>query len=156
MKRQTLLTTTIGELSITAVDDFVTEITYGTNVGTTYCAASDKILYKTVCQLTEYFAGKRTTFDIPLQMNGTEFQKKVWHELLKIPYGTTVTYGEIARRIGQPRASRAVGMACNKNCLPILIPCHRVVGKNGRLTGFSAGLDVKFGLLKLENTALFL
>lgn len=83
-------------------------------------------------------------------MSGTDFQQKVWNELKKIPYGTTCTYGEIAVRIGNPKASRAVGNACNKNPIPILIPCHRVVGSKGDLVGFASGLDVKKHLLDLE------
>ena len=102
-------------------------------------------------ELLEYFEGKRKEFDIPLEVEGTEFQKKVWTEMAKIPFGETMSYGELAEKIGCPKGARAVGLACNKNKIPIIIPCHRVVGKNGNLIGFAGGLDVKAQLLKLEN-----
>lgn len=106
-------------------------------------------------QLEEYFAGRRTTFDLPLRPKGTEFQRRVWKELLHVPYGQTATYGEIAKRIRNPNAARAVGQACNANPIPIFIPCHRVVGSSNRLTGFALGLDVKSALLELERETLF-
>lgn len=101
-------------------------------------------------QLREYFAGKRRSFDLPLRLSGTEFQQSVLRALQEIPYGETVSYGEIARRIGRPRAVRAVGAANGRNPLPIVIPCHRVIGKGGDLTGFGGGLDTKEALLRLE------
>lgn len=101
-------------------------------------------------QLSEYFSGIRTEFDIPLSLKGTPFQMLVWQELRRIPYGQTRTYGEIAAAIGQPGAARAVGMACNRNPIWLLIPCHRVVGKNGSLTGYAGGLDMKQQLLMME------
>jgi len=101
-------------------------------------------------QLQEYFAGKRKVFDLELAPSGTDFQKKVWQALLKIPYGKTATYKEIAAAIGHPKAARAVGMACNKNPIAIIIPCHRVVGSNGSLTGYAGGLEMKKRLLELE------
>ncbi|MFT5697428.1 MAG: methylated-DNA-[protein]-cysteine S-methyltransferase [Desulforhopalus sp.] len=101
-------------------------------------------------QLDEYFSGKRQVFNLLLEMTGTKFQKQVWQELTKIPYGTTSSYGEIAKQINNPKACRAVGMANNKNPIPIIIPCHRVIGKNGSLTGFGGGFDVKQQLLDLE------
>ena len=106
-------------------------------------------------QLEEYFAGRRQTFDLPLRPQGTDFQRRVWKELLQIPYGQTATYGQIAKRIGNPNAAHAVGQACNANSIPIFIPCHRVVGSNSRLTGFALGLDVKTALLELERETLF-
>ena len=101
-------------------------------------------------QLSEYFSGTRTEFDIPLAPNGTPFQKLVWRELCRIPYGQTRTYGEIAAAIGNPGAARAVGMACNRNPIWIVIPCHRIVGTGGKLTGYAGGLDLKRRLLDLE------
>ena len=101
-------------------------------------------------QLDEYFAGKRTKFELNISPKGTEFQKKVWAELLKIPYGKTKSYQEIAEAIGKPSAQRAVGSACNKNPILLLIPCHRVISKTGKLTGFACGIDRKEQLLKLE------
>ena len=102
-------------------------------------------------ELMEYFEGKRKVFEIPLEVEGTEFQKKVWTEMAKIPFGEKMSYGELAEKSGCPKGARAVGLACNKNKIPIIIPCHRVVGKNGNLTGFAGGLDIKAQLLKLEN-----
>jgi len=101
-------------------------------------------------QLREYFAGKRRSFELPLKLSGTNFQQSVLRALQEIPYGETVSYGEIARRIGRPRAVRAVGAANGRNPLPIVIPCHRVIGKSGDLTGFGGGLDTKEALLRLE------
>jgi methylated-DNA-[protein]-cysteine S-methyltransferase len=101
-------------------------------------------------QLTEYFAGTRREFDIPLALEGTEFQRAVWTALLDIPYGTTTTYGELARRIGRPSAVRAVGAANGANPIPVIVPCHRVIGSNGTLTGYGGGLPRKQQLLALE------
>lgn len=101
-------------------------------------------------QLTEYFAGKRQGFDLPLDLEGTPFQQKVWRALLGIPYGQTRTYGDIARAVDSPRGFRAVGMANNRNPIPILVPCHRVVGAGGALVGYAGGLELKAALLALE------
>ena len=101
-------------------------------------------------QLDEYFLGKRKIFDINLSPKGTDFQKRVWSELLKIPYGRTKSYSDIAESIGNKNAQRAVGSACNKNPIMIIIPCHRVVSKNGTLGGFAYGNDIKKNLLKIE------
>ncbi len=103
-----------------------------------------------VFQLGEYFDGRLKKFNLELQPNGTDFQKQVWQALLTIPYGTTVTYGGIAEQINNPKAFRAVGLANRCNPIPIIIPCHRVIGKNGKLTGFAGGLDIKQMLLDLE------
>ena len=100
----------------------------------------------------EYFNGERWEFSFPIKPKGSPFQMAVWKELQQIPYGSTATYGEIAARIGNPKASRAVGMACNRNPILVAVPCHRVVGGNGKLTGFAAGTDKKEILLKLENS----
>ena len=109
-----------------------------------------ELINKTYKELDEYFRGKRKTFDIPLKIEGTEFQKKVWNALLEIPYGETRSYLEIAKRIDNPKASRAVGMANHNNKIIIIIPCHRVIGSNKKLVGYAGGLDVKERLLKLE------
>lgn len=101
-------------------------------------------------QLTEYERGARKVFDLPLHLVGTEFQKQVWNALLEIPYGETRTYQEIAIRIGKPKAVRAVGGACNRNPIGIIVPCHRVIGKNGSLTGYAGGLSYKELLLNHE------
>ncbi|MBN8221859.1 MAG: methylated-DNA--[protein]-cysteine S-methyltransferase [Spirochaetes bacterium] len=101
-------------------------------------------------QLKSYFAGLLDHFDLPLAFRGTEFQNKVWSELTKIPYGQTISYGELARRVGNPQASRAVGLANGKNPIAIIVPCHRVIGTNGTLTGYGGGLPRKKKLLELE------
>jgi methylated-DNA-[protein]-cysteine S-methyltransferase len=101
-------------------------------------------------QLDEYFAGERTEFALELRPHGTEFQRQVWNALLEIPYGTTSSYGELADRIGNPRAVRAVGLANGRNPIGIIIPCHRVIGADGSLTGYGGGLDRKVALLSLE------
>ena len=101
-------------------------------------------------QLNEYFAGERKEFDLPLSLDGTEFQLLVLEELQQIPYGETTSYGDIAKRIGRPKAVRAVGAANGRNPIPIIVPCHRVIGSTGDLTGFGGGLDTKTALLRLE------
>ena len=108
------------------------------------------ILLQTEKELNEYFEKKRTTFDIPLDFKGTEFQVRVWEALLKIPYGVTKTYGELAKILGDIKAVRAVGGALNKNPISIIVPCHRVVGASGKLVGFAGGLENKSILLDLE------
>lgn len=110
------------------------------------------LLQQAMQELNEYFNGCRQVFTLPLAPQGTPFQHTVWHALQKIPYGTTCSYGQIAAAIGNPKASRAVGMANNRNPLPILIPCHRVIGADGRLVGYGGGLDIKRKLLALENS----
>jgi methylated-DNA-[protein]-cysteine S-methyltransferase len=106
-------------------------------------------------QLTGYFSGTRRAFDIPLAPKGTPFQLAVWNALLEIPYGDTVTYAELARRIGKPSAVRAVGAANGANPIPVIIPCHRVIGSNGTLTGYGGGIERKQWLLALEGRRLF-
>jgi methylated-DNA-[protein]-cysteine S-methyltransferase len=105
-------------------------------------------------QLRAYFAGELENFDLPLMPQGTPFQQNVWNELQKIPYGGTISYGELARRIGNPNASRAVGLANGSNPIPVVIPCHRVIGSNGKLTGYGGGLPIKEKLLALEKRQL--
>lgn len=109
-------------------------------------------------QLEEYFAGERKDFDLPLHLSGTDFQIQVLQELRRIPYGETRSYGDIAKRIGRPKAMRAVGAANGRNPIPIIVPCHRVIGSSGDLTGFGGGLDTKEALLRLEaeNSGLLL
>lgn len=110
------------------------------------------VIDKAVRQLDEFFARKRQEFDVPLMFVGTEFQKKVWDELLKIPYGETVSYGEMARNIGMPKAVRAVANANGANAISIFAPCHRVIGSDGSLTGYGGGMAAKEFLLKLEHS----
>ena len=113
------------------------------------------LLRRAAEQLAEYFAGRRNAFDLPLAPSGTAFQLRVWEQLRLIPYGTTISYGELARRVGNPAASRAVGLANGRNPLAIVVPCHRVIGANGALTGFGGGMDAKRTLLELEASTLF-
>ncbi len=115
----------------------------------------DKKPFKEVVrQLKTYFEGKLTEFDLPLVLDGTEFQLLVWKNLQKIPYGETISYGQLAKRVGNPDAARAVGLANGSNPIPIIIPCHRVIGSNGDLTGFGGGLPIKKKLLALESRQL--
>lgn len=111
-----------------------------------------ELLSMATIQLDEYFQGKRTTFSLPFKLTGTPFQLAVWKELQNIPYGQTTSYKEIAQKINKPKAYRAVGMANNKNPLPIIIPCHRVIGSNGKLIGYAGGLKLKNYLLELEQS----
>jgi methylated-DNA-[protein]-cysteine S-methyltransferase len=112
--------------------------------------ANHPVLQKVEQQLHEYFEGKRKSFSIPLDMRGTPFQKNVWEALIAIPFGETRTYGELAKKLGNPTATRAVGAANGRNPVSIIVPCHRVIGASGKLTGFAGGLDVKARLLGLE------
>jgi len=109
------------------------------------------ILVETERQLKEYFAGKRQDFSIPLDMRGTPFQKSVWEALMAIPFGETRSYGQVAKQLGRPKAMRAVGAANGRNPIPIVVPCHRVIGSSGELTGFGGGLAAKARLLKIES-----
>lgn len=112
------------------------------------------LLLQTETELREYFAGKRVAFSIPLAPSGSCFQKRVWNEILRVPFGETASYGAIARRLNSPGAARAVGMANHQNPIPILIPCHRIIGANGKLTGYAGGLKIKKFLLDLEERTL--
>lgn len=144
--------TPIGEVTVCCRDEAVTELRFGrvvpeeTDIKEGRTELSDKVYG----QLLEYLNGDRKVFDLPLQMEGTEFQKKVWEALLTIPYGETRSYKEIAGQVGDIKATRAVGMANNKNPIAIVVPCHRVVGADGTLTGYAGGLDIKKRLLELE------
>jgi methylated-DNA-[protein]-cysteine S-methyltransferase len=112
--------------------------------------SNSRLLQEAASQLSEYFSGGRSVFTVPLVPEGTEFQKAVWRRLLEIPYGQTISYGELAKGLGNPKASRAVGAANGCNPIPIMIPCHRVIGSDGKLTGFGGGLPTKQALLTLE------
>lgn len=114
---------------------------------------SSPVLVRTRRQLEEYFAGRRREFDLPLEPRGTEFQRRVWQRLTRIAYGDTTTYGALASDLGNPKGSRAVGLANGSNPIPIVIPCHRVIGADGSLTGFGGGLAIKSALLELERAA---
>lgn len=145
----------IGGLRIHASAGLITAIDFGAREPRGV-RQHDPLLDRAEAQLTEYFAGEREEFDLPLANDGTEFQKKVWAELRRIPYGETASYGDIARRLGyEPGISRAVGAANGANPIPIVVPCHRVIGANGSLTGYAGGLDRKKTLLDLERPGLF-
>ena len=139
----------MGPLSIFADEDALLRISFGIVEG----VADHKehpILCHALKELKAYFSGDLKVFTVPLRLQGTEFQIKVWNALKSIHWGSRCTYGDIAERIGNTKASRAVGMANNKNPIPIIIPCHRVVGSSGKLVGYAGGLDVKQKLLALE------
>ena len=143
----------IGRIHVLCQDNYITNIAFDNTVKRLEagcvqgeCAAASVFF----CQLGEYLSGKRKAFDVPYILNGTDFQRRVWNALCDIPYGTTATYRVVAESIGAPRAYRAVGLANNRNPLPIIIPCHRVVGTDGSLTGYAGGLDMKRALLELE------
>lgn len=139
--------TPIGLLEITATDEAIVGVrpaNHGKNV------EANGLAQKCKTELEEYFAGKRKNFDLPLAGEGTDFQKQVWEQLQRIPYGKTRTYGEIAKMMGKPKASRAIGMANHNNPILILVPCHRVIGADGSLTGYAAGIEAKKYLLEFE------
>lgn len=115
---------------------------------------TDGFFRAVIDQLESYFAGERRHFDLPLELRGTPFQKSVWGELLRIPYGETIHYGQLATRIGNPAASRAVGAANGRNPISVIVPCHRVIGAGGNLTGYAGGLHCKYFLLELERNSL--
>ncbi len=148
------LDTPIGELLLAGENDALTMIGFPKGSMRRDPAPdwifNEKPLATARQQLTEYFAGTRKEFDLPVALSGTEFQVSVLEALQQIPYGETVSYGEIAKRIGRPKAVRAVGAANGRNPIPIVVPCHRVIGSSGDLTGFGGGLDTKEALLRLE------
>jgi methylated-DNA-[protein]-cysteine S-methyltransferase len=139
----------IGTIEIVSDEDSIVKLDFveeaGKNDGNI-----PEVLKKAVSQLDEYFKGKRKSFDLKLGVKGTEFQQSVWQQLRKVPFGNTATYGEIAKAIGNEKASRAVGGANNKNKIAIIIPCHRIVGSNGKMVGYAGGLWRKEWLLQHE------
>jgi len=139
----------VGHLTLCGTDAALTGLSFGVEKSDVADAPAP-FLERAAGELTEYFAKKRRTFDLPLAPEGTKFQKKVWAALCAIPFGETRTYGQIAAALGNPKAARAVGMACNRNPIGIIVPCHRVVGADGALTGYAGGLPVKAALLRLE------
>lgn len=138
----------VGPLTLTAVGDALTGIAFGKR--TAGQEARSPVLEQAARELAEYFAGERREFTVPLAPEGTEFQRKVWAALEEIPYGETVSYGDIAARIGKPGAAIAVGQANSRNPIPIIIPCHRVIGANGKLVGYTGGMHIKEMLLAVE------
>lgn len=143
--------TDIGEIGITENGTAITHIYFGENTSKDINLIETPLLKEAYKQLKEYFSGKRKVFQLPLAPKGTDFQEKVWKALQEIPYGRTYSYKDIAIKIGNINACRAVGMANNRNPIPIIIPCHRVIGTNGKLVGYGGGLKIKEMLLKIEN-----
>lgn len=152
MKRCCKIHTMIGKLTLVADEESVKEIRFGWEIKEGEKEENHPLLQWTRRELEEYFQGKRKELSVPLKPDGTEFQKKVWKALTEIPYGETRTYGEVAAAVGNDKASRAVGMANHCNPIPVIIPCHRVIGKNGKLTGYAGGLEKKTALLDLERS----
>jgi len=148
--------TSIGRLLLAATDHALCLIEFQNGAPAEpqpdWTPSSRGVLADASRQLKEYFAGKREDFDLPLEPSGTEFQRTVWKHLRDIPYGQTISYGELAKRVGNPKASRAVGAANGRNPLPIVVPCHRVIGASGKMTGFGGGIPVKEALLALESS----
>ena len=146
--------TPVGRMGVADNGDFITGVFFGDVYRPQGASVRETpLIRKAFGQLREYFAGRRTDFDLPVALQGTEFQTGVWKALTEIPYGQTRTYGQIAAQVGRPKASRAVGMANHRNPVSILVPCHRVVGAGGKLTGYAGGLDAKQSLLALEKRA---
>jgi methylated-DNA-[protein]-cysteine S-methyltransferase len=153
MIESTYIKTPFGFLLVAASKNGIEEISFKKRIGPKSLKINNSHLKKAVKELGEYFEGARKSFTFKLDVQGTEFQKKVWKSLQSIPYGELRSYGEIATAIKKPGAARAVGMANNTNRLPIVIPCHRVVGAKGDLVGFAAGLPIKEWLLRHEGQA---
>lgn len=160
MKQHTVIDSPYGPLTLVATDGVLSGL-YMTDQRhrppeETFGAPDDTPFGETIDQLKAYFAGELKEFDLPMRLDGTPFQRTVWEQLRRIPYGETRSYGELADALGNPKAPRAVGLANGRNPLGIIVPCHRVVGANGSLTGYGGGLDRKKRLLDFERgTALF-
>ncbi len=146
-----LCNTPIGTIGIEETNEHISKVYFNSEINQKNITIKETfLLLEAKQQLEEYFTGKRTIFTLPLAPSGTQFQKNIWHSLQAIPYGETRSYKQIAISVGNEKASRAVGMANNKNPIPIFIPCHRVIGSNGSLVGYAGGLDIKELLLDLE------
>lgn len=148
----------IGQLNLTSSNNYITglymeEQRHAPTDRDTWIR-NDPLFVEAVTQIEAYFAGALRTFDLPIKLEGTEFQMRVWNELRTIPYGETMNYGRLARQVGNPKACRAVGLANGRNPVAIIIPCHRVIGVNGALTGYGGGLDRKKWLLGHERSQL--
>ncbi len=142
----------VGPMTLAEEDGCLTQVHIGVRSDPAWRVEERPLLRRAGEELQEYFAGRRRDFDLPLAPRGTEFQRLVWDALRAIPYGETRSYGQIAAAVGRPRACRAVGLANNRNPIAIIVPCHRVVGADGTLTGYAGGLPVKAALLTLEKT----
>lgn len=145
----------LGSLTIVEENNCITNLYINeTPNGIEFTSKETPLIREAIKQLNEYFQGKEKSFELPLAPAGTEFQKNVWNALLKIPYGDTCSYSDIAKAIGNPKGCRAIGLANGRNPIPIIIPCHRVIGKNGSLVGYTGGLDIKIKLLSIEGVIL--
>lgn len=142
----------VGKITVACRGEAIVRLSFGEDIRDGEKREGNEWTGRAFEELEEYFLGRRREFDLPLSPDGTEFQKKVWAALREIPYGETRSYSEIAGQVGNPKAVRAVGMANHRNPIAIMIPCHRVIGKNGSLTGYAGGLDLKERLLKLEHS----
>ena len=151
MTAREYIDTPCGKMVIVADDEHILQIEFA---GKALKSRGNKLTREAARQLKEYFAGKRQNFDLPMRQTGTDFQQQVWQALLSIPYGETRSYADIARQIGKPKSVRAVGAANGQNKIAIAIPCHRVIGADGSLTGYAGGLDKKTILLRLEGSLL--
>lgn len=160
MTSYTTLPSPVGELTLTAEHDALTRVWFAGHKGNTPLKADWRrddnvpVLRQARAELDEYFAGKRERFSVKLDPHGTEFQRAVWRELLKVRFGKTSTYGALAAAVGKANAARAVGAAVGANPISIIVPCHRIIGRDGSLTGFGGGLDCKMLLLKIEGALL--
>jgi methylated-DNA-[protein]-cysteine S-methyltransferase len=155
-ERWTTVPTPVGELLLVAVDGALVRAHFAPYEEPASAPSPDEpVLVEAARQLAEHFAGERTSFDLPLAPPGTAFQHRVWDELRRVPYGTTVTYGQIAARLGDPRCVRAVGLANGRNPIAVVVPCHRVIGSDGKLRGYAGGIQRKQRLLALESSSLF-
>lgn len=157
MNVQFKLKTKIGIIYLLASEENLTGILWTKqNIPLTTKLSLDnkahRILSTASIQIEEYLAGQRTTFSLPFQMNGTPFQKRVWEELLKVPYGKTLSYKELAKKVGSPNAVRAVGTANGKNLFSLIVPCHRIIASDGTLAGYAGGISIKEKLLALEKS----
>ncbi|MEU8012010.1 methylated-DNA--[protein]-cysteine S-methyltransferase [Micromonospora parva] len=148
--RWTVLDSPIGEFSVATDGTNVCGAAFG-RVEAAVDEPGDALSQQAVTELRAYFAGELTGFTVPVSPpRGSDFERAVWREMTRIPYGQTLTYGEVARLVGDPGAARAVGVACNRNPIPVIVPCHRIVGAGGKLVGFGGGLPRKVKLLELE------
>lgn len=150
----TCMDSPVGALTLVGDDSGLRQLAFGAKPPDPGWREDESQLMRTIRQLRAYFAGDLEAFDLALAPQGTPFQLAVWKQLCQIPYGETISYGELARRVGNPKASRAVGLANGSNPIAIIVPCHRVIGSNGKLTGYGGGLAIKEKLLALERKQL--
>lgn len=149
MVKKYVYNTIIGPIEIVEEDGYILRLDF--SIDEKIDTEETSLIKETYKQIEEYLLGNRKKFTVPIKLKGTEFQKKVWNALLEIPYGETMSYKQIAEKIGNPKACRAVGMANHNNPIAIIVPCHRVIGSNRKLVGYARGLDIKQKLLEIES-----